>query len=1009
LLSVLLSSKYFHTKRGDKFMEQNLAFKAGIWIKRLFFVFLFLATVVGFYQVIRVNASPLANISLQAPKGVDCALLDNPKARALMSGMFETKLLLQCGRSNELGQAQNAASLPEMLGLDVLVNDPGGDSGPSRTQSETSLAVNDTSGVICSAYNDSYHGVTQGLGYTGFSSSTDYGATWTDHGAIDSNSYGDPATIWRKIDGHFYIGTLHSSGLGLWDLGTECTTATWVGMIHSGAGDDKELLAVDNNPSSPYYGRIYTAWTDFSFQNGHIRSTYSDDKTTWSSPVDISLKDNVQGAWPVVDPVTNDVYVAWVHWDAYPSGPIDIEIVRSTNGGSSFSFVTNPANNVTNPRDAAATSTCGRPALKGNIRYLPSPQIVVDNNSVLHVVYSYDSDGYNTGDVVNVFYRRSTDFGTTWGPEIQLNDDVTTVDQFFPALTVTPSGIVGAFWYDRRLDNNNVNFDYYNAISYDNGLTFDANERISDVSSPVVLDPNLATCYHGDYDTSKSDNTRFFIQWSDDRGGTPDVYLDTDLTRPDFTLTATPEQLGVCAPGDAQYNVAIEPLLGFSDPVTLNASGYPAGTTASFDVNPVIPPGTSLLTIGDTGNAAPGSYSIEIMGIAPTSTHTTTVGLDLFAGVPGVPELLTPADGATDQPFKPSFDWADLPYSNSYNFELDKGPFFETPVVTATGLTDSSFNLTTPLEGGTCYWWRTQADNTCGTGNWSDPFHFSTVSVGVSFSDDIESGDGNWTHAVDQGTDHWTISEAQSHSPTHAWFVPDDSVVTDSRLWNTEPITIGVGSALTFWHQYQFEGSGAYSYDGSILEISTNGGTTWTDLGSFITANGYNGTIYAGFGNPLGGLQAWTGDLTEWTEVSVDLSSFAGQSAQFRWRFGADSSVSDVGWYIDDVQVTSPLPPNPAPVLTAIDPNTGDNRFATPVVITGSGFSGAPVLKLGDTWLEDVVVVDENTISAVVPAGLPKGVYDLMIYNGDCQSGDGLAGAFTVTSVTQIFLPLTVK
>ena len=50
-------------------------------------------------------------------------------------------------------------------------------------------------------------------------------------------------------------------------------------------------------------------------------------------------------------------------------------------------------------------------------------------------------------------------------------------------------------------------------------------------------------------------------------------------------------------------------------------------------------------------------------------------------------------------------------------------------------------------------------------GAWAEPFHFSTASLGVNFSDDIESGNGNWTHAATQGTDHWVIATDQSQAP----------------------------------------------------------------------------------------------------------------------------------------------------------------------------------------------------------------------------------------------------
>lgn len=37
--------------------------------------------------------------------------------------------------------------------------------------------------------------------------------------------------------------------------------------------------------------------------------------------------------------------------------------------------------------------------------------------------------------------------------------------------------------------------------------------------------------------------------------------------------------------------------------------------------------------------------------------------------------------------------------------------------------------------------------------------------------------------------------------------------------------------------------------------------------------------------------------------MQVDLADFAGTNVQFRWRFGCDSSVTEVGWWVDDIRV----------------------------------------------------------------------------------------------------------
>lgn len=475
--------------------------------------------------------------------------------------------------------------------------------------------------------------------------------------------------------------------------------------------------------------------------------------------------------------------------------------------------------------------------------------------------------------------------------------------------------------------------------------------------------------------------------------GDPSFHLFMEPELPSFTLDVEPGSHQVCAAGTLTSNIEIGSILNYSSTVYLMNGELPFDVSASFDPSEGTVPYSSTLTLDVTEGALEGDYTIPITATDYVSqTLDTNLYLRINTSLPSIPDLLNPENGAANQPFTPHFDWSDLPLVGSYNMQLANTPLFEMPIVTPTGLLSSDYTLPTPLDGGACYWWRVQADNACGTGEWTAPFHFSTVNLGVSFYDDLESGSDLWSHIAVLGTDHWVISDEQSHSPTHAWFVPDDGSVTDTRLWTTDPIQLGAADTLTFWHQYQFEGD---SFDGAVLEISTDLGDSWADLGDYITANGYNGTISTSYNNPLAGRAAWTGDLATWTEVSVDLSSFAGQQVMIRWRLGCDISISDEGWYIDDVQINSPLPANPAPGLLAISPEAGNNGISTPVVITGTNFTGVPALLLGGTWLESVTLVTSSTITAVVPAGITEGVYDLTIFNGDCQE-DTLEDAFMV-------------
>jgi hypothetical protein len=114
---------------------------------------------------------------------------------------------------------------------------------------------------------------------------------------------------------------------------------------------------------------------------------------------------------------------------------------------------------------------------------------------------------------------------------------------------------------------------------------------------------------------------------------------------------------------------------------------------------------------------------------------------------------------------------------------------------------------------------------------------------------------------------------------------------------------------LIFWHRFNTESG----FDGGVLEYSLDEGATWVDIleasGSVpanpdrFLQNGYNSTLSTCCSNPIPGRDAWSGDSGGWQRVIVELSDFAGEKPQFRWRIGCDSSVSDEGWYVDDVDV----------------------------------------------------------------------------------------------------------
>jgi uncharacterized repeat protein (TIGR01451 family) len=150
----------------------------------------------------------------------------------------------------------------------------------------------------------------------------------------------------------------------------------------------------------------------------------------------------------------------------------------------------------------------------------------------------------------------------------------------------------------------------------------------------------------------------------------------------------------------------------------------------------------------------------------------------------------------------------------------------------------------------------------------------------------------------------WTVSTTSGQSLPNSFFAPNPAVVSDQTLrsgsFALNPATVSNYPTLSFWHRYNTEDG----WDGGVVEISTNGGGTWTDLGSRMVTGKYNGSVGAGSGNPIGGRAAFTGNSgASFFRTVVNLSSFAGQNVQIRFRFTSDdnTNVAGGGWWVDDI------------------------------------------------------------------------------------------------------------
>ncbi|MDP1829862.1 MAG: myxosortase-dependent M36 family metallopeptidase [Archangium sp.] len=268
--------------------------------------------------------------------------------------------------------------------------------------------------------------------------------------------------------------------------------------------------------------------------------------------------------------------------------------------------------------------------------------------------------------------------------------------------------------------------------------------------------------------------------------------------------------------------------------------------------------------------------------------------------------------------------------------------------------------------------------------------------------DDVESPMTTWTASSDPNLNTGSNFRVFASTATqHYWFGPNPASPADTHL-TSPPLQVGAGPAtIAFKHRFDFERNTTEFFDGAVLEVSSNGGATWTDIGTSSTP-GYTGTLTTSqnqSSNPLMGQRAFVGkslNYPTFNAETIDLGTrFANQTIQLRFRIGADDAAAAKGWEIDDIQLTG-ITNKPFTSVTS-DPNTCTNGAPTatigpnvevnerealtlvgggtdpdgdPVTVTWTQLTGPAISITGSTFVAPNVDADTNiTLQMTVTDG----------------------------------------
>jgi hypothetical protein len=446
---------------------------------------------------------------------------------------------------------------------------------------------------------------------TGFSGTpliyytTNGGVNWNQ--ASVSSSQGDPAFT-ADAQGNFYLAALSTSVTSIWVYKSVNAGVTWSLIASVGSGQvDKEWIAADQTTGT-YQNHVYIAFVNFSTGASVDVWRSTNNASTWSFVGNMGTGTPNPGPDIAVDR-NGRVILAW-------KGNGGTQVRVSNNGGASFGGAVTASNHT----EPGTVHTSGRYVLKGDVRVNGMPHIAIDMTTGPYSGYIYNVYATNPPgpDNADIYCTRSTDNGATWSSSspVRVNDDATTRDQFMADVSVDNQGRVWVMWWDSRDDASNNLIWTYGAVSTDAGLTF-TNFAISNQSfNPASVKINQGTHYYmGDYQ-GISGKTFTFPGYS----GQNNTRQDFTAYLPDwgisFAITAD-----YVAPGGSAFNRVRIPVMGpYAGTVTFTPTVSPSPSPGTINFN-WSPSNVKVM------NGAADSIGVTAVVSAnvPTNVYTVTI------------------------------------------------------------------------------------------------------------------------------------------------------------------------------------------------------------------------------------------------------------------------------------------------------------------------------------------------------------------------------------------------
>lgn len=346
----------------------------------------------------------------------------------------------------------------------------------------------------------------------GYAFTSDGGELWNYTGPLNAGQFRSDPVLDTDEDGNFFYNSLSMIGGSFFCrvFKSEAGSDTWDVGVSAGGGD-KQWMVIDRT-GGPTNDNIYSCWRSSisSCGGAFIRSLNGGQSYGSCSTLPVD-----PGRGTMAIGLSGEVFIV--------AGGLNdggFKLMKSDNAGDmSGAPVWDSVISVDMMGNHALYSGPNPSGMLGQ------PWIAVDHSNQLTRGFIYIVApvlNSQTGDPSDITFSRSTDNGLTWSAPLRLTDDAPGNYQWFPSMSVAPTGRIDVTWLDTRDNPGAFLSRLYYMYSMDGGLIWSAAEVLSESFDPHLGFPQQNKI--GDYYHQISDSTGVHLAWAATFNGEEDVY-----------------------------------------------------------------------------------------------------------------------------------------------------------------------------------------------------------------------------------------------------------------------------------------------------------------------------------------------------------------------------------------------------------------------------------------------------------------------------------------------------